>query len=219
MTNKNKIVFLGIVIVVAILASVFTFSILAPQQAAVPTPTPYIAPDGGNVGSSGNVFNTPDYYTNGVGVGNVVDFAQRINIGPGTNQFAWKNKTGRTVYVSSANLGYIAGTATSSYLFYVGATTSAAFSTDSGRPNSGAKLLIDGATVATSTVASVSTFFTSTTTSAGVGSIPVPDGSYVVFQVQEKFGCLTNTATCERATSTNRGISNFVGFFRAWFQQ
>lgn len=45
-----------------------------------------------------------------------------------------------------------------------------------------------------------------TTTDNGVGAVQVADGEYIVFQVQERYGCVAD-GTCTTATSTDRGIS------------
>lgn len=217
--NKNKPFLIVVVMLVVLLAAIFGLThVGAPKPSVSPVSTPAATVEPlGAIG--GQVFSNIDTFTNGVGLGNRVLIARGATIQAGMNQVYWRNVTGRTIFVEVANVGYTSGTASSSLLFYVGATTTANFSTDYGRPNgAAAKLMIDGATVATSTAAAVTTFFTSTSTAAGFGTLAVPDQSYIVWQVQSKDGCKV-VGACETATSTNRGISTFNAYFRGWYNQ
>lgn len=167
---------------------------------------------------AGTVVNTPTIFVAGHSDGgNFVTVSADGEIPVGQNQAAWRNTTGRTVYVNAGDvrLGYASGTATSSYAFFVGTSTSASY-TDFARP-SVTTLLIDGALIATSTAATGGPITrVGTTTSAGV-DVSVPAGSYVVFDVQERYFCKANAA-CEIATSTNRGISKFFWSLKATYK-
>lgn len=176
-----------------------------------------LASGGGSVGGGGPVKNVPDFYTNGVGIGQDVFFSKTVSIPAGKNQAAWcntgPNGFGKTVLVDNAEFGFSSGTASSSDLLYVATSTSATIANDYARPT-GDYLLIDGASFATSTPGS--RFYVSTSTSAGRGLVAVPVGSCVNFQVQEKYAC-KSVGACETATSTNRGISTFTGILQGHF--
>lgn len=167
------------------------------------SPAPAPSSEGESVGSGGNVTQNQDQYSTGLTIGNNTLLLVQGTIGPGQNQGRWRNTTGRTMLVDRANLGYTSGTASSSYYFYV-STSTASSVTDYARPT-GTYLPIDAAIVATS---SGPTMITSTSTSAGQGTIMVPNGAYVIFDVQERYACKV-VGVCETATSTNRGITNF----------
>lgn len=149
------------------------------------------------------VKNTPDIYSEGVGIGKEYVFiAKSGNIALGSNEGYWLNNTGRTVIVDGAHIGFDSGTATSSMEIYAGIATSASFDNDFARPTL-TQALIDGALFATSTQSFIAQ---ATTTDNGVGAVQVADGEYIVFQVQEQFGCVADGA-CTTATSTDRGIT------------
>lgn len=158
--------------------------------------------------SGGAIRNVPDFYTNGIGIGDQVEIHNSITIQAGSNQASWHNTTGRAVIAQRTELGYLTGTASTSLLFYV-ATSSTPTVANYVRPT-GTPLLIDGVTIATSTPGN--TIVVGTTTAAQLGVV-IPSGAYLVFDVQSKNGAACNGAACEAATSTNRGISKFVGYF------
>lgn len=167
---------------------------------------------------TGPVKNTPDNYTNGVAIGgDFVQFAKNGTISRGANQAHWTNNTGRTVFVSPEDtvLGFTSGTASSSWNFYVSTTTSTSV-TDFARPT-GSQLLIDGARISTSTgVGGAAIARHGTTTASGV-LVAVPNGSSIVFNVQEAYACKA-VGVCETATSTNRGVTDFFWRFVGYYK-
>lgn len=185
----------AIVIVIAAIAS-YEPSSVTPQNGTKDT------------GGSGTQHNTPESFNSGVDFGDgYITFSKSGVIAAGSNQASWRNTTGRTVFVKPENteIGYTSGTASSSLLFFVATSTGATLSNNYAHPG-GSVFGIDGATVATSTPSP--RWFNGTTTTSGA-VIPVLDGAYLNFQVQEKFACKT-VGVCETATSTNRGITNFL---------
>lgn len=205
MTTKKGLLG-GVVAVVLIIAAFLTLT----HRSDTVAPT--------EVGSSsGQVHNTPEIFSNGLdlGSGNVT-FAKGGFINAGSNQASWKNTLGRVAYVlpEYTSIGYDTGTASSSYLFYVATSSAATISNDFSHP-AGSIFGIDGSLAATSTIGP--RVFMGTTTATGA-AIPVPDGAYLVFQVQSRGGAACTGATCETATSTNRGITKFFwrlqGFYR-----
>lgn len=208
MSSKNTVLTAAVVALVTSLLALVAFN---------GTSAPAQSPD--TLGAiSGTVVNTPTIFTAGHSDGgSFVTVTADGEINAGANQGAWRNTTGRTVYVhpSDVRIGYTSGTATSSYYFYVGTSTSSSY-TNYARP-SVTTLLVDAALVATSTSASGGPItFVGTTTSAGTG-VSVPAGSYVVFDVQEKHACKADAA-CTTATSTNRGITKFFWSLKATYQ-
>lgn len=189
MNNESKSgLLIGVVALVVAVGALF-FAVTAPEPK-----------DAGGERSGLQEFN------DGITPGTQTILTQVVTIGANANQGAWKNTTGKTVYVAptDVSIGYESGTATSSYLFYVGTSTTATY-TDFARPAS-TFLALDGATVATSSLANTRV---GTSTTAGTGFSVAP-GEFVVFDIQERFFCKAN-AFCETATSTNRGITNFYG--------
>lgn len=172
-----------------------------------------------NVGLiSGPVHNTIESFAKGISTGGTfASFTANGTIDAGSNQGHWTNSTGRTVYINPGNvrIGYTSGTASSSFYFSAGTSTATTF-TDYARPTP-ATLIIDMASVATSTgTGGGAITFVGTTTSAGKG-ISVPNGSSVVFSIQSNGSCKT-VGACETATSTNRGISQFFWALTASYQ-
>lgn len=185
--------------------------------ASVSTMTPSVSSD--TLGAiSGTVVNTPTLFAAGHSDGgSIVEFAADGYIAAGQNQAAWRNTTGRVVYVKPGDvrIGFTSGTASSSLALFVGTSSASSYS-DFARPTI-TTLLIDAALVATSTSASGGPItYVGTTTSSGVG-IAVPANSYVVFNVQDRYFCKAQGA-CETATSTNRGISRFLWSLRGSYQ-
>lgn len=169
-------------------------------------------------GMTGHVLEEIQIFKSGHGDGgDFVAITADGKIGAGANQAAWTNKTGRTVYVrpQDVQIGYTAGTATSSLNFYVGTSTATSF-TDFARPTP-TLLLMDGATDATSTSATGAAVGHMGTSTNNGPVFAVPNGSRVVFNVQEKYACKADGA-CNTATSTNRGITEFFWFLRATFK-
>lgn len=202
-TDKKRIGFTALVVAVAVVVLAL-FMHESPVQAPTDHSTKPVGLTQSDIGK----------FPEGAQEGDQVVFDKVLSIGSGANQTAWKNTLGRTVYIdaSSVKIGYVAGTATSSLNYYVGTSTSAT-QTDYARPTR-LYMPIDGATFATSTSASM---INGTSTSNGVGSVAVQDGEYLFFMVSEKFGCKTN-ASCETATSTNRGITAFFAKFTGRYQ-
>lgn len=175
---------------------------------------------GPTAGSGGNVSTNIDTNVNGVGIGAGpqtgadIFIAGRVIIPAGTNQVAWKNKTGRSVIIepTSTGIGYSSGIASSSLNFYVGTSTASTF-TDYARPTP-TRLVIDGVNIATSSPAGA--FYMGTSSATYNRGFIVPDGGYLVFDIQEKHAC-KSVGVCETATSTNRGITSFFGFFQGHY--
>lgn len=165
---------------------------------------------------SGGVYNTTiDHYPAGLGLGDRVSFNKSGTIGPGVNQSSYCNNVGQPLFISAGDvsMGWTSGTASSSLLFYVSTSTGTTV-TDYAR-SPGSYDLIDGAALATSTVANAS-LITGTTTSAGKGGVLLQQSECLVFNVQERYACKANGA-CETATSTNRGIQSFFWNFKATY--
>lgn len=148
-------------------------------------------------------------FVDGITPGDTTILTKVVTIGPGQNQASWVNNLGKTVYVDpyGTSLSYESGTASSSWLVYVGTSTAASATyTDYARPAPTA-LLVDGALIATSSPATQTRI--GTTTTAGTGFAVAP-GERVIFNIQERFACKT-IGTCETATSSNRGVNTFYG--------
>lgn len=211
---KNVILAAVVALVVSLLAFAGYTAIVSPQKAEGPVMSaigePVVGEDGSLGAMQGVVLESPYVFKNGSSDGgDYLTITRNGKIGRQANQAAWRNTTGRTVYVlpEQVFLGYESGTASSSWAFYVSTSTASTVS-DYSRPTP-AVLLMDGAIVATSTGTGGGAIGrVGTTTSAGT-AVAVPNGSYVVFNVQEQFACKTIGA-CETATSTNRGVTEFL---------
>lgn len=203
---ENKKSFIGAAAVVILIVAAIIFA----MRSDFPS-------DSLNASSGYPINNTTQGLYGGIDLGDgYVAFSKSGTIGAGANQGSWRNTTGRTVYIlpEQSSIGYASGTASSSLLFYAATSTASTLSNDYAHPG-GLVFGVDGATVATSTAGP--RMFVGTTTDSGA-IIPVPDGQYYVFQIQSKNGPSCNGSACEAATSTNRGITNFIwrlqGFYK-----
>lgn len=165
----------------------------------------------------GGVYNNvTNSFPAGVVQGDRAVFFKSGTIDAGSNQTAYTNTTGRTLFIAASDvqMGWNSGVASSSFVGYV-STSSGTTVTNYSRPT-GAYLLIDGAVWATSTP--TTTISTGTSTSAGAGAIALANGDSVIFNVQPRDtpGC-AGTGKCEAATSTNRGIASFFWNFKATY--
>lgn len=198
-------------VVVVLLVAVGVYFVI-PKGPDAPAPA-------GDVGAgfSGGEHNALENFSAGVGIGGEAHYSKRLIIPAGENQVAWRNTTGRDFYLDTPNvgIGYTSGTASSSLLAYVSIETTATVD-DFAAPDG--TLVLQGSAIATSTAADV--WRHATTSTDGTGYI-VPAGSYLVFNVQSLntvlYSIACTGATCETATSTNRGVSQFVGFLSGHF--
>lgn len=132
----------------------------------------------------------------------------------GENEFAWQNRTGRTVYFDLAEMSLVANSAgilsaSSSMRTYAATSTTATIADDYSRP-SALHFLIDGGLIATGTPQHT---ISATSTDSGVGSLWVNNNEFLVFTIQNASGAggvspnpACDGSTCENATSTNRGF-------------
>lgn len=201
--------------VVALVTSFLAFAALTTTGAPASSLAIGTEQDLGSI--KGTVIEQPYVFKSGVGSGgDTLTFTKDGVISAGQNQGSFRNTTGRTVYVDLATIGYESGTASSSLLFYAGTSTTATFSNDFASPSGAGKFFpIDAAVIATSTTGL--RIITSTSTPSGNGSVAVANGQYFVFQVQERYAC-KSVGVCETATSTNRGISNFLWYVRGHYK-
>lgn len=212
MSNTQKVVLGAIAIVIVVIATITLAS-----RSNGPVATPASSSEEGLGASSGYpVNNTTQGFYGGVDLGGgYVTFSKGGVISTGQNQGSWRNTTGRVVYIlpEQSSIGYQTGTASSSLLFYSATSSASTLSNDYAHPG-GLVFGVDGATVATSTAGP--RMFVGTTTNSGA-VIPVADGQYYVFQIQDRYACKA-VGVCETATSTNRGITNFIwrlqGFYK-----
>ncbi len=158
----------------------------------------------GSARGGGPVFNAGAAFPIGLNLGmnGITTNMGQIQIGRGANQGAWKNTTGRTIYVYEAPLS-MAGTASSTIKVYVGTSTTPT-ATDSFTAATAPfwSQLIDAGQISTSTTAGL--LFDSITNhkTSYPGTLPVADGQYVLL-VADSF--CRSTGACETATSSNRG--------------
>lgn len=129
----------------------------------------------------------------------------------GDNEDAWQNDTGRTVF---ADLGTIttSGTASSSYRFYMFATSSSAVPAGNywtALTEASSRLgnsLIGGIVAPTSTTATTTNSITAAAISKGTGVITIPSGWYLITYYQAVDTAACGATVCEPATSTNNGL-------------
>lgn len=153
-----------------------------------------------------------DEFTQGLKLGygqNTLINSFRLTIGAGSNEAAWKNTTGETVYVYLAD-AVTTGTASSSYYLYIATSSSATVSNDFSAPFSS---IIDTFAIATSSVATTTSSIDKHKVSNN-GVIPVAHNEYVLMTLQANTTACANAGAalglCETATSTNRGITSIV---------
>lgn len=195
--NKIQKIIGGIVVIalVVVLGAVFFHKTAAPGQLG------------------DQVQNDVFWFTNGAKFGTNADAINwvRMQMGVGTNQISWLNNTGNTVFIPSS-LAKVStnGTASTTYAITMGTSTAATVTDAQTAPVYGS--MIDGALIATSTVfTTVSNIQNSTLVGTKEqGYIRVPAGQHVIAVMENPYkvpGTCTG-ATCENATSTNRGFSN-----------
>lgn len=191
--NKQS-VFLGAGVVASLVLSFLAFS-----QIGNYTPTN----SGDGLGSVRNVDTYPDGIK--IGKGPVAVSWQTGTIGSGVNQASFQNKTGR---VMCADLAVVrtTGTASSSYRITVGTSTSATVS-DFAALTGDNRSIIDFS-FATSTTATSSNSVHGVGAVAGVVCVNADEYYNIALRAgtstTASAGC--NGATCESATSTNRGF-------------
>lgn len=143
----------------------------------------------------------------GVAIGSrEINFAVSGTLGSGVNQGGYTNKTGRRVVVEYAE-ARTTGTASTSYNFYVGTSTSLSNTTiDFAAGGTMFSELIDAKQVATSTPNIVVNSIKDSGTN-GRGALEIDPGESVLFSFRQTNVQACTGATCETATSTNRGFN------------
>lgn len=176
---------------------------------------------------SGEVHNTPENFTQGLGMGGkYVNFSRSLSIAAGSNKGVWQNKTGRTVYVDRFDASLVPATgsttvtATSTYAIYAyasstpittlinGTSTLYDFTAPLQLPGNGTSINVNNFSFATSSSATT----TSSLDKAFAGKvIAIPDTAYFNILLQSPGPACTNTGagagSCYTATSTGRGFN------------
>lgn len=212
MTTKLKVI-AGIVVVWLLGLTIF-FAVSSTKAPAV------VDQSSTNLGAQ--IQNEAFWFNNGIqqgqnGIG--VNYGPTVIIGPGQNQGAWKNNTGKTVYVSTNDTNIITTNASStivastSMYLWVGTSTTATVA-DNSAPIYGS--VLDRVLLATSSP--VGTVHDGILNSAFSGSneqgtVAVPNGAYLITVMESVNGLPVG----EAATSTNRGF-NLAEVFSYWNQ-
>lgn len=175
-----------------------------------------------NPNLGGTVENFPSWFTNGLSVGNnsngntgVFTNAVAGQIGPGANTAHWTNNTGHTVFIPLVVL-HTTGTASSSMKLIVSASTTVpALADDFNALNLPMNDVAISTIVATSSTATTTSNLLSVAqnSSKSSGVISVAAGSSLNIVMHNASGVANaplntcNGASCETATSTNRGFN------------
>ena len=219
MTNKNLTYGLLITFVIAIIG------LFTPVGKAVVSSFGNTSP---SLNASGQVHYQTETFQNGLvsvtesQLGNAITNYVGSSLSAGVTYDSWKNTTGVQEFADNAIAGFT-GTASSSLRVIIFATTTnpANFVTSQAFTSvvaNNATLL--GATVyASSTTATTTNSVMSAIVNQSLGTLPIPNNSYLVFYVQRGDTNCVNLPTvngCEAATSTNRGAVPFwkVHLFR-----
>jgi hypothetical protein len=153
-------------------------------------------------------------------------FTKGGTIPAGANQAVWINKTGRTVYVDYADVittgiasssMRVSAVATSSVSTSTLATTASSMWLTAPIANPAGGLLIDNVQIGTS---SPKNTIINTDVGPGTnasGTIPVADGSGIIFSLRQNNPNNCTGSACEQATSTNRGF-NLTWFLEGHYQ-
>lgn len=187
---------------------------------------------GGQSHEAGSVptTNVP-WWTNGYkyGASNALFTSAVLTVNNGQDQAVWKNNTGQPVVIDTTHLVINAtssrSVASSTYAFSVGATSTATIPEPRSLTwitNASTSLAVDKWTVATGTdVANLQAgltwkiltdnFFSHASTSCAVGNcstfIVVPPNQYFFVKIDTLCAYAQGGASCELATSTNRGFT------------
>lgn len=200
MTKSTKII---VAIGVLIVAAVVGYSVLG-----IVSPKP-------SVKGSDIVEPYPSYWSNGINIGSRYLTHVTLKMGDGQNQAFWKNTTGQNVYVSGfiSQLVSSAKTTTpiaSSTEALFGATSTASTITDSATPFSYSGF-IDTALIATSTAQYVIITADNKGTN-GHSTVLLKPNDYLLLALENPYIQSCTGATCETATSTNRGYNINASF-------
>jgi len=194
-------------IVVAVVGVALGFFALAAYFRA-----PSVAPTGqsSNLGGADIVEQYPSYWVNGINIGGRFTNNVKLVLGDGQNQVAWKNTTGQVVLASGVQ-GFISpsaktspAVASSTLAFFVGTSTTSTI-TDSAAPVFGS--LIDTYLIATSTTNTLAIDSFGDKGTNGQQVITVLPNQYVIAVLENPYNQACTGATCETATSTNRGYN------------
>lgn len=188
----------------------------------VSVPQPEAAAEAVTVGSlSFPLHNTPEVFLGGVGAGvspsynNFLNFTIDGVIPAGSNQGFWTNKTGRTVFISDAEVYLPTGSASSSMRVSIGTSTATSITNNYAAPFA---TLIDNQLLATTTSQTVALNSLENPGTNGVEVIPVPNGTTVniIFRQDNPNAC--TGSVCEAATSTARGFSTVQWFAKGHYK-
>lgn len=165
---------------------------------------------------SGNVQSVTWTFLNGISLDGLTSHIESSGTIPaGANQGFWTNKTGRTVYVDYADLAF-QGVASSSVRVSVATSTTSSIANNFAAPFGS---LIDNQLLATSTPLAAAIINSDIGAGTnGKGTIVVLPGVSVVFFFRQDDIRACNGATCETATSTNRGFSTVQWFMQGHFR-
>lgn len=168
----------------------------------------------------------PFWFTGGIKLGpnSPSDLnAQIITMGPGQNQTAWLNNTGKTVYTSSVDaLAVLTATSTGASItasttlaLWAGTSTVPTLTDSQTNPIYGS--LFDKVFISTSTpnLAHDGVANSAFSGSNEQGLIAIPNGQYLMFMLENPYQSLTtagNAASGYGATSTVRGYNISISF-------
>ena len=208
---KQNLIPSAVVALVVSLLAFAGFSVMQPT-AEVPSLPGAEATALGDI--NGVAIESPYVFKAGSGDGgDFLTITENGTINAGSNQGSWRNDTNRTVFIDTVSL-FPTGTASTTFIYYVGTSTAATYTSDYTAPYA---TLIDGYRIPTSTPQLVINNHEHAGT-LGRNIISVDPGEYVniaFFQGYLETGC--TGATCETATSTNRGF-NLDWYLRGHFK-
>lgn len=202
--------------VVALVTSLLAFAVYTASLPPVTPPLTELSENADDLGAiQGTVLESPYVFKNGSGDGgDFLTFTKNGRINAGSNQASWRNTLNRTVYIDYTEM-VPTGTASTTFIFYVGTSTAATYSDNYAAPYA---TLVDGKRIATSTTPIVVNSKADAGT-LGRQTIAVAPGVYVNFAMLQ--GYLQGNCTgsvCEAATSTNRGISTIDWLLRGHYK-
>lgn len=124
----------------------------------------------------------------------------------------YTNTTGHDVYADFGAADVLTGqTSSSTFMVSLFATTSSSSAVpawaDFGTLAEGARALINAVALATSTTATSTNSVLAVAQAKGAGAVVVPNGATLFGYIQQTYATKCTGATCETASSTNRGFN------------
>lgn len=201
-TSKNIVIGIGVAVAMSLFALVHSFS-----GSSVSSIVPGLAGERAGL----------QEFVDGIKAGSVSSKWVSATLPVGTDQAVlYTNRSGKDVFADLGSVSIITGeTASSTFKVAVIATTTTSVGAWQAYSAvvEGGRALIQNYRVATSSTATSTSSTLAVAQGLGNGNVLIPDGSSLIFYMQQGYGNVCTGSVCETATSTNRGFNPKVRVF------